>query len=197
MPSLRDPKGIAPQRSSIAILVLDMISDFEFKDGVRVFRHALPIARRIRRLKERATRSSIPIIYVNDCDGRWRSDFPAYVRHCSGNGVRGAPIARLLAPEPEDYCVLKPKHSGFFLTPLESLLELMGVKRLVLTGVSSNQCVLFTANDAYVRDLELAIPRDCISARKPSDTRLALQYFVSVLGADTRPSTNLRFPRSS
>src|SRR6187399_818072 len=98
MPSRRDPKGIAPQRSPIALLVLDMISDYAFEDGARVFRHALPIARRIRRLKERATRSSIPIIYVNDCDGRWRSDFPAYVRHCSGNSVLGAPIARLLAP---------------------------------------------------------------------------------------------------
>ena len=196
MPSRRDPKGIAPQRSPIALLVLDMISDYAFEDGARVFRHALPIARRIRRLKERATRSSIPIIYVNDCDGRWRSDFPAYVRHCSGNSVLGAPIARLLAPGPEDYCVLKPKHSGFFMTPLESLLELMGVKKLVLTGVSSNQCVLFTANDAYVRDLELAIPRDCISARKPSDTRLALKYFVSVLGADIRASTTLRLRRT-
>jgi isochorismate hydrolase len=69
------------------------------------------------------------------------------------------------------------------------------MQRIILTGVSSNQCVLFTANDAYVRDLELLIPRDCISARSRKDTRLALQYFTSVLDADVAPSSRLRFPR--
>jgi nicotinamidase-related amidase len=104
---------------------------------------------------------------------------------------------RAIAPEANDYCVLKPKHSGFYATALDTLLGQLGARRLILTGVSSHQCVLFTANDAYVRELELSIPRDCISARKPQETRLALTYFTSVLGADIRPAKAVRLEKKS
>jgi nicotinamidase-related amidase len=187
-----DPTGITPHRSVTALLLLDLISDFEFEDGEQVFRRALPVARRIEALKARAARKGIPVIYVNDQVGQWRSDFPELVRRCKESDCRGAPIVRLLEPKPNDYCVLKPKHSGFFETPLETLLRYIGAKKLIITGVSSSQCVLFTANDAYVRDFELAIPRDCVAARTTSETRLALSYFESVLKADTRPASRLR-----
>jgi nicotinamidase-related amidase len=190
----RDPHGLVPDTSKTVLLILDLISDFEFEDGEKIFRAALPVAMRILRLKQRARAAGIPAVYVNDGAERWRSDFPALVLRCSDSQVRGAPIARALRPEADDYCVLKPKHSGFFATPLDTLIEYMGATRLILTGISSNQCVLFTANDAYVRDLELVIPRDCISARTPGDTRFALRYFTNVLGADTRPSKDLRLP---
>ena len=191
-----DPSGLVPDRAATALIVLDLISDFAFDGGAKVARAALPVARRIARLKARAKAAGVPAIYVNDGLGRWRSDFPGLVRHCSRDGSRGAPIARTIAPAADDYCVLKPKHSGFYATPLETLLELIGAKRLILTGVSSHQCVLFTANDAYVRDLELSIPRDCISARNARDTKLALEYFTRVLDADVRASAALRFGRS-
>jgi nicotinamidase-related amidase len=187
-----DLHGSAPDASDTVLLILDLISDFEFEDGARVFRAALPIAKRILRLKLRARAARIPTIYVNDNLGRWRSDFGELVRHCSRDEMRGAPIARLLAPDEDDYCILKPKHSGFFATPLDTLLQHIGARRLILTGVSSNQCVLFTANDAYVRDLSLSIPRDCISAPSKKDTRLAIEYFSTVLGADLTPSTALK-----
>jgi nicotinamidase-related amidase len=191
-----DPSGLAPDRAATALIILDLISDFAFAGGGKVARAALPVAKRIARLKTRARAAGVPAIYVNDGLGRWRSDFPGLVRHCSRDGSRGAPIARVIAPAADDYCVLKPKHSGFYATPLETLLDFIGAKRLILTGVSSHQCVLFTANDAYVRDFALSIPRDCISARTPRDTRLALEYFTRVLGADVRASAALRFSRS-
>lgn len=189
-----DPTGLAPHRSVTALLLLDLVSDFEFEDGEQVFRRALPVARRIAAFKARAASRGVPVIYVNDQVGQWRSDFAALVRRCSDDRCRGAPIVRLLAPGPNDYCVLKPKHSGFFETPLDTLLRYIGAKKLIVTGVSSSQCVLFTANDAYVRDFELAIPRDCIAARTTGETRFALRYFESVLKADTRPAARLRLP---
>jgi nicotinamidase-related amidase len=192
----RDPSGLAPNRAATALIVLDLISDFAFDGGAKVARAALPVAKRIARLKVRAKAAGVPVVYVNDGLGRWRSDFPGLVRHCSRNGSHGAPVVRTIAPVADDYCVLKPKHSGFYATPLDTLLDFIGAKRLILTGVSSHQCVLFTANDAYVRDLALAIPRDCISARNPRDTRLALEYFTRVLGADVRASATVRFGRS-
>jgi nicotinamidase-related amidase len=192
----RDPLGLFPDRAATALIVLDLISDYSFDGGDRIARAALPAARRIARLKARAKAANVPVIYVNDGLGRWRSDFPGLVRHCSRDASRGAPIVRAIAPAGDDYCVLKPKHSGFYATALETLLDFLGAKRLILTGVSSHQCVLFTANDAYVRDLELSIPRDCISARNARDTQLALEYFTRVLGADVRVSTALRFGRA-
>jgi len=65
-------------------------------------------------------------------------------------------------------------------------------RRLILTGISSHQCVLFTANDAYVRDFELLIPRDCVTAPAQREADLALRYFNIVLGADTRPAASIR-----
>jgi isochorismate hydrolase len=101
-------------------------------------------------------------------------------------------VVQQIAPGEEDFILLKPKHSAFYATPLAELLEAAGAKRLILTGVTSHQCVLFTANDAYLRELELLIPRDCIAAPESRDTRLALQYFTLVLDANVRPSTRLR-----
>ena len=137
----------------------------------------------------------MPVVYVNDNFGRWRSDFRQLVQHCAEESSLGAPIVQTLAPEDGDYFVLKPKHSAFFATPLEILLECMGVKTLVLTGVTSHQCILFTANDAYLRDYRLIIPRDCITAPQERDTQTALTYFHRALGADVRVSTTLRFGR--
>ncbi|HEU5468668.1 MAG TPA: isochorismatase family cysteine hydrolase, partial [Steroidobacteraceae bacterium] len=189
----RSLHGAAPDRSSVALLVLDMVSDFAFEDGATVSRAALPIARRIARLAERARKARVPVVFVNDNLGRWRSDFSAIVRHCSRAASRGAPILEILAPQPGDYAVLKPKHSGFYATPLATLLEYLGARQLVLTGVSTHQCVLFTANDAYVRDYRLRIPRDCVAARSRAETRLAARYFRSVLDADMAVSSKVVF----
>ena len=184
--------GSAPDRSPTALLVLDMISDFEFEDGAKVFRAALPVARRIARLAQRARSASIPVVYVNDNLGRWRSDISAIKRRCLRPSSRGAPIVELLAPEPDDYCVLKPKHSGFFATPLATLLEYLGTKRLIFTGVSTHQCILFTATDAYVRDFQIAVPSDCVAARTAIEDRLARRFLRSVLGADMTASSRLK-----
>jgi nicotinamidase-related amidase len=187
-----DPHGLAPDRSATVLIILDLISDFSLEGGKKIARAALPVARRIARLKARAKTAGVSVVYVNDAVGRWRSDFPAMVRHCLRERAYGRAVVEAIAPVSDDYCVLKPKHSGFFATPLDTVLRLLGAKRLVLTGVSSNQCVLFTANDAYVREFELLIPSDCISARSPKDTRLALEHFRSVLRANVTPSPRLR-----
>jgi len=181
----------APLRSRTALLIIDMISDLEFEGGERLFKHALPAARRILSLKTRTRAARIPTIYVNDNFGQWRSDFRQLVQRCLNDDVRGTPITRLLAPSDDDYFVLKPANSGFFSTPLRTLLQLIGADKLIITGVSSNQCVLFTAADAYVRNYEIVIPRDCVAAIKPGDNELALEYFRTVLKADVRSSVRI------
>ena len=185
----KDLHGNAPDDSDIALLLIDVINDLEFEGGQELFRDALPAARNIARLKERAQQAGVPVIYVNDNFGRWRSDFKKIVSHCLNDQVRGRPIAELLAPDEEDYFVLKPKHSGFFSTTLDLLLKYLGVRTLVLTGFAGNNCVLFTANDAYLRDYELIVPSDCTASIGAEENEYALKQMQQVLKASIPSSS--------
>lgn len=190
-----DLHGSAPDKSEIALLLIDVINDLDFPEANQLLRFARPMARKIWQLKKRAKQAGIPVIYVNDNFGRWRSDFRRQVAHCLRENSRGHEIASLLQPDEDDYFVLKPKHSGFFSTTLETLLHYLGSKKLILTGIAGNFCVLFTANDAYMRDFELIIPSDCTASNTAQENREALQLMRKFLKADTRPSAKLRLPR--
>jgi nicotinamidase-related amidase len=177
-----------------ALLILDMISEFRFPDAERVLRGAHRPARAIARLRERARAAGIPLIYVNDTAGKWESDPRAFVQRCLTSGARGRSVVGLVAPDlKQDYFMFKPKHSAFFGTPLESLLRQLGIRRLVLTGITSHQCVLFTAMDAYVREYQLVLPIDCVGAGSRAETRHALFIAEHALRARLGNSTRLRF----
>ncbi len=192
-PGKNDLHGNAPDHSEIAIILIDVINDLEFEGGEELLQSALPAAMKIARLIERARHLKVPVIYVNDNFGRWRSDFKKIVSHCLQDEVRGRPIAELLTPDENDYFVLKPKHSGFFSTTLDLLLQYLGVRILVMAGFAGNNCVLFTANDAYMRDYRLIIPADCTASIKPEDNKNALRQMELVLKADLRPAEEIDF----
>jgi nicotinamidase-related amidase len=186
-----DLHGMVPDKSDVALLLLDVINDLEWEEGERILPHALEMARALAGLKERARQAGIPAIYVNDNYGRWQSDFHRLIEHCLQDGVRGKPVVELLRPREDDYFVLKPKHSGFFSTTLDVLLEYLKARTLIITGIAGNICVLFTANDAYMRDFNLLVPADCVASNDPEENRHALQQMEAVLKADITPSTEL------
>jgi nicotinamidase-related amidase len=186
-----DLHGNVPDKSSVALVLIDVINDLEFVDGEALLEHALPMAERLAKLKARTRKAGVPSIYVNDNFGKWRSDLDQILKHCLEDGVRGEPIAKLLRPDDEDYFVLKPKHSGFYSTTLDTLLQYLEVKTLIVTGVTTDICVLFTANDAYMRDFHLLIPQDCVAATNLHDNEYALELMARVLKADTRASTEI------
>jgi len=190
-----DLHGSAPDKSEIALLLIDVINDLDFPEANQLLRYARPMARKLLRLKERAKRAGIPVIYVNDNFGRWQSDFRRQVRHCLRGESRGHEIVTLLQPDEDDYFVLKPKHSGFFSTTLETLLRYLGSHTLIITGIAGNFCVLFTANDAYMRDYDLIIPSDCTASNSAEENREALALMRKFLKANTRPSSKLRLSR--
>src|SRR6266513_2821674 len=191
-----DLHGSAPDKSEVALLLIDIINDLDFPEANELLRCARPMARKLLRLKERAKKAGVPVIYVNDNFGRWRSDFRRQVVHCLRERSRGREIASLLQPQEDDYFVLKPKHSGFFSTTLDTLLRYLGAKKLIVTGIAGNFCVLFTANDAYMRDYDLIIPSDCTASNTPEENRQALTLMRKFLKADTRPSTKLHLIRA-
>ncbi|MEY2495316.1 MAG: hypothetical protein QOJ45_1808 [Verrucomicrobiota bacterium] len=190
-----DLHGSAPDKSEIALLLIDVINDLNFPEANQLLRSARPMARKLLRLKERAKKAGVPVIYVNDNFGRWQSDFRRQVQHCLRENSRGHEIVSLLKPEEDDYFVLKPKHSGFFSTTLDTLLRYLGSQTLIITGIAGNFCVLFTANDAYMRDYDLVIPSDCTASNSAEENREALRLMRKFLKADTRPSAKIRLPR--
>jgi len=190
-----DLHGMVPDHSDVVLLLIDVINDLEFDTGAELLKHALPMARKIAALKARARENDIPVIYVNDNFGRWRSDLNALVEHCLEDGVRGQPIVELLKPDEEDYFVLKPKHSGFFSTTLDTLLAYLKAKTLVLTGLTGNFCVFLTASDAFMRDYLIVVPKDCVASIKPKDNDYALEQMRVVLDADLTVSDELDFDR--
>lgn len=174
----------------LALLIVDMINGFEFAGGEALRRRAEAMAGNIAGLATQARARGVPVIYVNDNFGRWRSDFRGVIEHVRTR-TPGAEVARQLLPDPRDYFVLKPRHSGFLATSLEVLLEHLRVRCLLLAGVAGDMCVLFTAIDAYMRHYELLVPRDCIASTDADSNQRALDLLRDSLRADTSPSTEI------
>ena len=191
----QDLHGNVPESSPVALLLVDVINDMEFEGAEALVRQAVPMARRIAALKERARAAKIPAVYINDNFGRWQSDFRKLVDHVLDDGVPGEEVARILEPAEDDYFVLKPKHSGFFSTTLDILLDYLQARTLILTGLTGDICVLFTAHDAYMRDFNLVIPADCVASNDPRENEYALKKMEGLMDADIGPSTELDFEK--
>ncbi|HET7909520.1 MAG TPA: isochorismatase family cysteine hydrolase [Nitrospira sp.] len=175
------------------LFIIDMINEFDFDGAARAMPAVEEAARHIARLKRRMKVARLPVIYVNDNFGRWQSDFRKLVARCLQGKCRGKRIAQILLPEEDDYFVLKPKHSGFYATPLELLLRYLHVQRVIVTGIAGDTCVLFTAADAYMRELDVAVPADCTVSLDPDRNRSALQQMRVTLKADIQPSRKMLF----
>ena len=187
----RDVYGNAPDSAATALVIVDMINHLEFEGGDRIEPRAVAAARAVAALRGRAREACIPVVYANDNFGRWRSDFRQVVDECTAPGVRGRRLCRIILPDEDDYFVLKPKHSAFYDTTLNTLLHYLGAKTLILTGIAGEACVLQTASDAYMRDYRLLVPRDCTASIDPADNDAALAWMERNLKADTSPSEGL------
>ena len=186
-----DLHGSAPDKANTALLLIDVINDFDFPEGDELLRLALPVGKNIAALKKRAQAAGIPAIYVNDNFGRWQSDFKKIIDHCSAEDARGKEFVELLLPDDDDYFVLKPKNSGFYSTTLDLLLTHLTAKNLIVTGIAGNNCVFFTANDAYMRDYKVFVPADCVVSNTEAENAYALKQMETVLKADTTDAKEL------
>ena len=184
---------VAVPVSGTALLLIDVINDLAFDDSAALVAQAQAMATPLAHLKRRAAAAGVPTIYINDNFGQWRSDFRRTVAHCTARSSPGHRVSRRLRPTASDYFVLKPKHSGFFDTTLDTLLETLRIRRLILAGMAGNICVLFTANDAYMRDYKIFAPADCIVSNTAADNDHALRQIKTVLKGDITVSTWLRF----
>jgi nicotinamidase-related amidase len=179
-------------RSDSALLIVDMINPLDFPGARALQRQALPVARTIARLKGRLKPRGVPVVYVNDNFTQWLRDFRDLVAICSQPDAPGAPLILPIAPEHDDYLVLKPRHSGFHASPLEILLRQLEIRRLVVTGIAGDGCVMTTAADAHIREFAVSVPSDCCASISGARNQRALQVLREAMGIDTRASRYLR-----
>jgi Amidases related to nicotinamidase len=185
------------RRRTPALLLVDMINLFDFPDGAAMATAARRITPALVRLRARFDRAGAPVIHVNDNFAQWRGEFRDLVASCVEAGGIPAEIATRLAPQPQHYHVLKPKHSAFASSALPVLLAKLGVRRLVITGIAADSCVLATAQDANMAEYGTWVPSDCVASRQPQRKREALSLLSRSLNARTVASNRVHglFPQ--
>lgn len=179
-------------RSTRALVLIDFINPLDFPGGEKLAPPALRAARATARLRDRLDADKVAVLYANDNYGVWQSDFHSLVTQCIGRQDESGRIARMLAPRPTDLTLLKPRHSAFFATPLELLLDEIGAKELILCGLAADMCVMMTAADAFLRNYEVWVPSDCTAAETTKAKAEAIRYMKNILRCDVRPSTATR-----
>jgi nicotinamidase-related amidase len=189
----RDLHGAVPERSKIALLLIDVINPMSFPGSSGLVRNATRAAPHIAALKQRARRARVPTIYVNDNFGRWRSDLRATLENALDESSPGRAVAKVLAPDDADYFVLKPKRSAFYGTSLDLLLSYLGAETLVLVGFATDMCIQSTAHDAFLRDFRIVIARDCVAAEAPAVDKKALASMERQLRAEVRFGARIDF----
>ncbi|KAB7663446.1 cysteine hydrolase family protein [Bacillus sp. B1-b2] len=170
------------QESKTALLIIDMINDFNFDHGNILAEKAAVIAEHIYQLKKQCNAEQIPIIYINDHYNLWQAELGKIISFCTNE--RSKSVIEKLKPTDEDYFLIKPRHSAFFGTALHTLLTQLKVTRLILTGLAGNICVLFTAYDAYMREFPLLIPENCMASVDDEDNKYALRTMDHVMKAN-------------
>jgi nicotinamidase-related amidase len=144
-----------------AVVVVDMLNHYEHEDGDRLVasvRDALPA---MRQLLARAREQDVPIVYVNDNHGDWSACRPELVERALLG--RAAELVEPIAPSPDVGFIVKARHSIFYQTQLEYLLRQEKIERIVLVGQVTEQCILYSALDAYVRHFAVAVPHDAVA----------------------------------
>ena len=183
-------------RSGLALVLIDVINHFEFPDGKTILRQALAVAPALARLKKKAREAGVPVIYVNDNFGQWRSEMSKLIQYCLRPAAAGRTFVEQLRPDDEDYFVLKPMHSAFYQTPLDLLLRELGASSIILSGLATNSCILCTAHDANMRNIKIIVPRDCCTARTAREHEQALEHIGAMADAKVVLSSSLSLEKA-
>jgi nicotinamidase-related amidase len=176
-----------------AVLIIDMINTFSFAGGGVLLRQTERIVPAVVRLKQRAAKARMPVIYCNDNFGHWRSDFRSIVRTAAEVNLRVNRIVTALRPEDSDYFILKPRHSAFYNTALDTLLEHLGTERIVVVGIAGDGCVHSTAADGHVREFDVVVCPDATASQTKARNDRALAHLEVAKYARVRSSRSVHF----
>lgn len=183
---------LSPARPDHALLIVDMISD-RFDRDQKLFNRAVKAAQKIAALKEKAVAAGVPVIYLNDGFDLRTEPPTEVINKFKGRAGRSREIVELLEPGADDHFIVKPHRSGFYGTPLGSLLLSQSVSNVVITGMTTDICVLFTAHDAFMRGYYVYIPADCVFAMQNRHHIDALAFMKRVAEAEVCTAEDMTF----
>jgi nicotinamidase-related amidase len=185
--------GCVPdQADRTALVVVDVLNSYDHEDADRLAQSMAAAVPQIAHLVQRARDEEIPVIYVNDNYGHWNSSSGELVDIALHEG-RHPELVEPLRPPPDASFVIKARHSVFYETPLEFLLRQLDVSRIMLCGQVTEQCILYSALDAYVRDLSVAVPVDAVAHIDPELADAALRMMSRNMRADVTPAADCAF----
>ena len=165
-----------------AIVVIDMLNPYDHEDADLLaisVREALPAMREI---VARAREEDVPVVYVNDNHDDWSACRPQLVERALQG--RAPELVEPVAPAPDVGFIAKARHSIFYQTQLEYLLRQDEIERIVLVGQVTEQCILYSALDAYVRHFAVAVPRDAVAHIHEDLAEAALRMMERNMRAD-------------
>jgi nicotinamidase-related amidase len=165
-----------------ALLVIDMLNDFLLEGAPLEVPKGREIVSALKGRIEEARREGVPVIYICDNHDKNDEEFKVWPPHAI-SGTKGAEVIKELKPEEKDYIIEKKRYSGFFETGLDSTLEELGIKELIITGLVTNICILYTTADAVMRGYEVTVPKDSIAALNEEDGKFALNQMENILKA--------------
>jgi len=179
--NLAGEEGEKKTSSHVALLLVDVVNDLSFEGNETIVQRGKEMAPKVKKLAEECRNRDIPVIYCNDNWSQWRSNWDNIMEHCVSEKSAGREMSKLLLPEKDDYIVIKPKHSAFFSTTLDVLLHHLRTRTLIIAGLAGNICVLFTANDAYMRDYAVMVVEDCTASKTDEENKIAMQMIRTSL----------------
>jgi nicotinamidase-related amidase len=168
-----------------ALLILDIFNTFDFPGGEELAAATAALIPTLVSLRERFHRAGRPVIYVNDNLGRWSDSFEQVIAFTVASHAATHSVSRSLTPHDGDFKLLKPRHSAFFETSLQSLLSHLDVRRVVISGIAGDYCVLSTALDACVREIQVIVPRDAIASQTPERNERVLSHLAETCNIPT------------
>jgi nicotinamidase-related amidase len=168
-----------------ALLVLDVINDFEHEDGQRLLASLAARMPALERALAHARERALDVIYVNDSQGEWDGERSAHVARALA-GIGGEVVERI-APTGDDRFLFKGRYSAFDGTPLARLLGELSVMRVILVGAATEMCVAQTAIAAREIGLQVTVLRDACAAVDPRNEEIALEYLERVTGSVVIP----------
>ena len=171
---------------SSALVVIDMLNTYDFEDADKVAESATVVVPKIADVITRAKDEDVPVIYVNDNYGDWNSSAEELVRRAMEG--KHPELVDPIRPDDDAAFVIKARHTIFYGTPLDHLLATEDIDRLVLVGQVTEQCILYSALDAHVRGIEVAVPGDAVAHIDPDWAKTSLAMMEGNMGADVTPS---------
>ncbi|MDX6680414.1 MAG: hypothetical protein QOG94_453 [Solirubrobacteraceae bacterium] len=174
-----------------ALIVVDVLNPYDHEDADELVESMAAVVPSIAELVRRARDEDTPVIYVNDNYGHWNSSSDQLL-HAALEG-RHPELVEPLRPPQDASFVIKARHSIFYETPLEYLLRQIDIDRVMLCGQVTEQCILYSALDAYVRHFALAVPPDAVAHIDAELADAALEMMRRNMRADVRPAVACRF----